>query len=307
MTIGVELGKSFDCDWRTHADCIDTMNSLPQISLVVVTRNRPVPLQRLIVSLMRQSLKSMEVIVIDQSDSEQRATVRELVRSCAQDLNLRLIEDSERGLSRGRNLGLSMVQGEIIGFPDDDCWYADELVQQVVAWFQENCDYDFLAVPFTEPGVPNAMFPTVERDITYWRGGVVGVCSVGLFFRQQIVRGRNVLFAENLGAGRELMCSEETDFVFRCVHGGSRGRFVPSITVFHPIKTELWDCGRILQVDKARSYVFYKNRTVPEAVVRLVVGLLILTARALGSKEARERLVARIDGVMASARDRHVA
>jgi glycosyltransferase involved in cell wall biosynthesis len=283
------------------------MASQPKVSLVVVTRNRPKLLRCLIESLTCQTFRNMEVILVDQSDSEQRNMVRELVSSCIQDLNLQLIEDSGTGLSRGRNLGLRTVTGEIVGFPDDDCWYAKGLLQEIVTWFQANRESDFLAAPFTEPDRSNSMFPSVERDISYWRGGVVGVCSVGLFFRQQIVRGRNLFFAENLGAGRELMCSEETDFVFRCVRGGSRGRFVPSITVFHPIKADLREPGRILRVDKARSYVFYKNRTVPEAVVRLVVGFLILTVRALGSKEARERLAARIDGVMASARDSRAA
>lgn len=283
------------------------MNSLPKISLIVATRNRPEPLSRLIESLMRQTLKSMEIIIVDQSDLEQRDRVRELVRSCPQDLSLRLIEDSGRGLSRGRNLGLRIVQGEIVGFPDDDCWYADELVQTVVTWFQDNREYDFLATPFTEPNMPNAMFPAVERDISYWRGGVVGVCSVGLFFRQQMVRDGNICFAENLGAGRELLCSEETDFVFQCVRCGGKGRFVPLITVYHPIKGDLWEPGRILRVDKARSYVLYKNRTVPEAVVRLGLGLLVLTACALWSKVGRERLAARVDGVIRSARDSRAA
>lgn len=285
----------------------DAITNQFKISLVVVTRNRAPLLRRLFESLMRQSFKKFEVIIVDQSDSEHRHMVRELVGTCGQDLDLKLIEDSGTGLSRGRNLGVRTVQGEVIGFPDDDCWYADELVEQVFTWFQVHPDYDFLATPFSEPDVHNSMFSAVERDISYWRGGVIGVCSVGLFFRQQIVRGRNLFFAENLGAGRELMCSEEIDFVFRCVCGGLRGRFVPSITVFHPIKADLWEPRRILRVEKARSYVFYKNRTVPEAVVRLVVGFLILTVRALGSKEARERLAARIDGVMASARDSRAA
>ncbi|MEQ1656981.1 MAG: glycosyltransferase [Nitrospira sp.] len=279
------------------------MTSLPQISLIIVTRNRGALLSRLLESLMRQSFTNLEVIVIDQSDLEQRHIVRELVGICAQNLNLKLIEDFGTGLSRGRNLGLCIAQGEIVGFPDDDCWYSDKLAQEVVTWFQSNRDFDFLAAPFSEPGVLNSMFPTVERDISYWRGGVVGVCSVGLFFRRRIIRDRSVLFAENLGAGRELICSEETDFVFRCVRCGYRGRFVPSIIVFHPIKTDLWKPERALRLDKARAYVFYKNRAVPEALFRLVIGLLLQTVLALGSKEARGRLASRIDGVVASARD----
>lgn len=283
------------------------MANQSQISLVVVTRNRAPLLRRLFESLTRQSFKKFEVIVVDQSDSEHRHMVRELVGTCEQNLGLKLIEDSGTGLSRGRNLGLCTVQGEIIGFPDDDCWYADELMQQVFTWFQSHPDYDFLAAPFSEPDVHNSMFPAVERDISYWRGGVIGVCSVGLFFRRRIVRERNVFFAENLGAGRDLICSEETDFVFRCVRCGYRGRFVPAITVFHPIKSALWEPERISNMDKARSYVFYKNRAVPEALLRLVAGMFLLMVYALGSKEARNRLVARINGVVTSARDGRVA
>ena len=283
------------------------MTNQSTISLVVVTRNRAPLLRRLFESLMRQSFKKFEVIIVDQSDSEHRHMVRELVGTCEQNLDIRLIEDSGTGLSRGRNLGVRIVQGEIIGFPDDDCWYADELVQQVFTWFQAHPDYDFLAAPFSEPNVHNSMFPAVERDISYWRGGVIGVCSVGLFFRRRIVRGGNVFFAENLGVGRELICSEETDFVFRCVRCGYRGRFVPAITVFHPIKSTLLEPERILNMDKARSYVFYKNRAVPEALFRLVAGMFVLMARALGSKEARNRLEARINGVVTSARDSRVA
>lgn len=282
---------------------IDAMTTQPTMSLVVVTRNRAPLLRQLFESLMRQSVTQFEVIVVDQSDSEQRHLIRELVGNCKQSLDLRLIEDSGTGLSRGRNLGLRLVHGEIIAFPDDDCWYANELVQQVLTWLHAHPEYDFLAAPFSEPDVQNSMFPAVERDISYWRGGVVGVCSVGLFFRSQAVRAHNILFAENLGAGRELICSEETDFVFRCVRGGLRGRFVPAVTVFHPIKGDLWKPERTLRVDMARSYVFYKNRVVPEALFRLVIGMLVLVVRALGSKEARERLEARIEGVLASARD----
>ena len=48
------------------------------------------------------------------------------------------------GLSRARNVGLKAVTGEIIAFPDDDCWYPDGLLQKVVAEFRDQTSLDGL-------------------------------------------------------------------------------------------------------------------------------------------------------------------
>ena len=45
-------------------------------------------------------------------------------------LRLELVE-SARGLSRARNAGLRMIAGDIVSFPDDDCWYPPDLLQRV--------------------------------------------------------------------------------------------------------------------------------------------------------------------------------
>src|SRR5271166_4064415 len=97
------------------------------ISLVVVTLNRVSELERLFASLDKQSYKDFEVILVDQNP----------------DLDIRHLR-SGRGLSRGRNVGLPFAKGDIICFPDDDCWYPEDLLETVKEWFDSHPEFGAL-------------------------------------------------------------------------------------------------------------------------------------------------------------------
>ena len=45
-----------------------------------------------------------------------------------------------------RNAGLAAASGEIIAFPDDDCWYPVDLLNRIDDWFNANSQYAVLAV-----------------------------------------------------------------------------------------------------------------------------------------------------------------
>ena len=46
---------------------------------------------------------------------------------------------SPKGVSRARNKGLQKASGEIIAFPDDDCWYSQGLLLEVIdRWFRDH-------------------------------------------------------------------------------------------------------------------------------------------------------------------------
>src|SRR5262249_37052881 len=97
------------------------------MSLVLCTLGRrPAQLERLLDSLESQPFRSFEIILVDQNP---QANLDQIVRSRAARLTLRHVR-SDRGLSLARNVGLRHATGDIIGFPDDDCWYlADTLMQ----------------------------------------------------------------------------------------------------------------------------------------------------------------------------------
>ena len=98
-----------------------------RFSLVVATLGRTTELQKLLKSLDQQTHRDFEIIVVDQntddrllpvlSTFENRMEVRRLI--------------SVPGLSRARNVGLGTITGNVVCFPDDDCWYPSDLLARL--------------------------------------------------------------------------------------------------------------------------------------------------------------------------------
>jgi glycosyltransferase involved in cell wall biosynthesis len=72
-------------------------------------------------SLLRQEFKDFEIVVVDQNRDDRILPVLERYQSS---LNIsRIPTPGRHGVSSARNDGWRRVDGDIILFPDDDCWY----------------------------------------------------------------------------------------------------------------------------------------------------------------------------------------
>lgn len=101
------------------------------VSVVVPTRNRPLLVKRAVKSVLAQTIKEIEVIVIiDGLDLATRVVFGEI-----DDPRLRVIElPTNRGVSVARNTGVSKAKGEWIAFlDDDDEWLPQKLELQIEA------------------------------------------------------------------------------------------------------------------------------------------------------------------------------
>ena len=90
-----------------------------KISLILATKGRVEEMKRFMRSLAQEGNGSFELIVVDQNEDDR-------VGAILRELNLRfpiIHLRSEVGLSRARNVGATAATGDIIAFPDDDCWY----------------------------------------------------------------------------------------------------------------------------------------------------------------------------------------
>lgn len=107
----------------------EVIQLLPLVSIVIPTRNRVLLAKRAVQSVLIQTLKEIEVIVI--IDGPDEATVREL--SSIDDARLKVIElPVSGGASKARNTGVTQAQGEWIAFlDDDDEWFPQKLERQL--------------------------------------------------------------------------------------------------------------------------------------------------------------------------------
>ncbi|MFY9263903.1 MAG: glycosyltransferase, partial [Solirubrobacterales bacterium] len=89
----------------------------PFASVVVCTRNRPESLTRTIASVLELDYPSFELVIVDNSP-EEAGTLAAV--SAVGDPRVRYVAEPRPGLSCARNRGLSVAEGELIAFTDDD-------------------------------------------------------------------------------------------------------------------------------------------------------------------------------------------
>ncbi|MGH7900764.1 MAG: glycosyltransferase family 2 protein, partial [Thermodesulfobacteriota bacterium] len=96
------------------------MSEVPRLttSVVIITKDRPENIRNLLQSLVRQSLKPDEVLVIDNNSIENYGSVFYEFRDL---LPLQTVVETTPGIPFARNRGIREARGEIILFTDDDC------------------------------------------------------------------------------------------------------------------------------------------------------------------------------------------
>ena len=140
-------------------------------------------------------------------------------------------------LSIARNIGMQKVTGDIIGFPDDDCWYSPLVLVQVANYFEANPTTSAICTNVYDPvaqcaygGRPS----DIHTAISYYNLFKLPI-SVGIFIRIQAFKSVGFNFDEKLGAGTPLGSGEETDLIYRLIKNGFKVDYVGSIQVFHPV------------------------------------------------------------------------
>jgi glycosyltransferase involved in cell wall biosynthesis len=103
----------------------------PLVSVVLPTYNRAHTLPRAIGSVLSQSYRNLELIVVDDASKDDTAAV---VGAIA-DPRIRYERlPKNGGASHARNAGMRLARGDLFAFQDsDDEWLADKLAKQVAA------------------------------------------------------------------------------------------------------------------------------------------------------------------------------
>ncbi len=215
------------------------------ISLVVATWNRVAELDRLLTSLDKQTYGDFEVIVVDQNPDDR---VDSALRQHPA-LKVRHVR-SERGASKARNRGLRMAEGEVLAFPDDDCWYPPELLRNVKDWFEGNPEYAVLLTAMRDER-GRSMEPKFGpgRGACTKRSVLQCAVTFNAFVRAKAVTAMG-LFREDIGPGTSspYQSGEDLEYLIRPVQFGMPVWYEPSFTVFHP---DLNDRTRLLRTAQA--------------------------------------------------------
>ena len=207
---------------------------MPKFSLIVATKDRTTELARFIASLDEQAIGDYELIVVDQNEDDRLGPI---LASSRRKEKIRRVQ-GKPGVSVSRNVGISLAQGEIVAFPDDDCWYPLETLKNVADWFDANREYDILSVTSRDDNGEKSgnRWHYESCDLSPMNIFRTTVCYC--FFLRLTDKIRPIRFDREIGPGGNTPygASEDTDYVLNAMARGSRGRFEAKWHIGHPRK-----------------------------------------------------------------------
>lgn len=103
------------------------MNSL--ISIVVPLYNVEQYLQKCVDSLINQTYKNLEIILVDDGSPDNCPKICD--EYAKQDIRIKVIHKENGGLSDARNAGMKVARGEYISFIDSDDWIKSEMIEDM--------------------------------------------------------------------------------------------------------------------------------------------------------------------------------
>jgi GT2 family glycosyltransferase len=99
------------------------------VSVIICTCNRYELISNTLDSICKNNVEPYELIIVDQSDDKPR--VENIINNYRSSINLKLIPDNKKGLSRARNIGWRAAAGEIIAFTDDDAYVDQKWIEKI--------------------------------------------------------------------------------------------------------------------------------------------------------------------------------
>lgn len=221
----------------------------PMFSIIIPVYNRPQEVQELLESLVCQSVKDFEVVIVEDGSTikcdavvaqfQQRAESVQLAESvqCAESgkLPIRYCYKENGGPAAARNYGAQMAQGEWLVFFDSDCIIPENYIAEAIAELQgQECEL-FGGADRSHPS-----FTPLQKAIDYsmtsilTTGGIRGnKKSADKFYPRTFNMGIQKRVFEQIGGFSNMRFGEDVDFSYKVKEGGYNSRFFPQAWVYH--------------------------------------------------------------------------
>lgn len=99
------------------------------ISVIVPVYNMEAYLERCVNSILRQTYKILEIILVNDGSTDASPTMCD--EFAAKDERIKVVHKQNGGLSDARNAGLRVASGAYIGYVDSDDWIEDDMYEKM--------------------------------------------------------------------------------------------------------------------------------------------------------------------------------
>lgn len=167
------------------------------ISLIITTYGADPSLLRAIQSVLNQTYKQFEIIVVDDNDqnTEQRYKTAQMMSAFRGQRNIKYIQHPEnRNGSAARNTGISYAEGKYISFLDDDDILLPTRFEQAVKVMSDHPEYDGVCcdVVIMHSGLIGSIVSRPDGDVISYESFFDDYCLLGtgsnLFLKKDIIQ-----------------------------------------------------------------------------------------------------------------------
>ena len=113
---------------------MDTLNKTPLISIITVVYNGEKYLEQTIKSVINQTYKSIEYIIIDGGSTDKTL---DIIKKYEKHISY-WVSEPDKGLYDAMNKGIGVAKGELIGMINSDDWYEPNAVELIVNAYKNN-------------------------------------------------------------------------------------------------------------------------------------------------------------------------
>jgi len=202
---------------------------MAKVSIIVPIYNAEKVLSRCIDSILNQSYKNLEIILInDGSKDKSIDIIREYEKL---DSRIKVINNSNKGVSETRNIGVSQATGEYIQFIDSDDYIELDMIEKTIKLIEKE-DADcvitglFLDI-VTDKGIDSAI-QTFEKSICKDKksiaqnvlkrlNGTYINSPVNKLYKKSIITNNNIKMDKNIDLGEDLIFNLEYMKFCNCV------------------------------------------------------------------------------------------
>lgn len=208
-------------------------------------------LVRLFETLDRQTLQDFEVILVDQNPD---GRLLPIVEEFSHQFSIKHVRSDTKGAARARNIGVTQAQGEVLLWPDDDCWYPATILQDIDHVLLANSNIaGIIGILVDEKGISFNRWKPAKAAPATLMDAFIHAGEPAIMLRKEIV-SKVGGFDDAIGTGAETLwgAGESTDLCVRAMKAGAHLVITPSIQVFHPNPKIL--PGDLSQRQKAYTY-----------------------------------------------------
>ncbi|MBD5436267.1 MAG: glycosyltransferase family 2 protein [Treponema sp.] len=237
------------------------MKRCSKFSLIMATLGRDKDVFTFCSHLANQTYFNFELIIVDQNDDRRLDSV---VAAFQDKFKIFHIRSPRKGLSHNRNIGMMYASGDILAFPDDDCYYNDDTLEYVLNGFEQT-GADYFCINYNDEKYPEeSKWGETEkiwiRKKKFYEYGI----SISLFIKREIEQ--NFRFDEQLGVGSSFGSGEETDLLlyflskkYSCYYDGTYCIHHPYTKMYTADLKRVYSYSLGFGAIHKKAFIYYRN------------------------------------------------